>query len=430
MCVCVCVCGWCVGERRKTDPITDTMVKGLIVVGGHSKGTRFRPLSLDCPKPLFPIGGRPMIEHHIEALAGLENLEEVILMGFYPKDEMESFIFSCQRKFKIKIRYLEEEGESGTAGALLAFTSEILSGGCSEVVIMHCDIICAFPLVELLERHRTCGGIATIASTVVSPEDSNSYGCMVSKESGELVHYAEKPVSHVSDTINAGIYVFSPAMFDEMADLRKFATRSPSSNNLQDYLELHTHEIFRLEKDVLVPLSSTGKIFTFPLEGFWAQIKNPAAAVRCSEMCMEIDREQHPELLAIGVAGGPEIVGNVHIDPTAEVDPTAKIGPNVTIGAGAHIGKGVRVSNAIILEGVILKDRCCILNAILGWNSSVGKWARVEGQLVYSQEVNASGEKMTIFGAGVNVYPEVLVQNSIVLPNKDLTESIRNTILL
>ena len=38
------------------------MVKGLIVVGGHSKGTRFRPLSLDCPKPLFPIGGRPMIE--------------------------------------------------------------------------------------------------------------------------------------------------------------------------------------------------------------------------------------------------------------------------------------------------------------------------------------------------------------------------------
>lgn len=42
-------------------------MKAVILVGGSSKGTRFRPLSLELPKPLFPIGDKPMIEHHIEA---------------------------------------------------------------------------------------------------------------------------------------------------------------------------------------------------------------------------------------------------------------------------------------------------------------------------------------------------------------------------
>jgi NDP-sugar pyrophosphorylase family protein len=59
-----------------------TSTKAVILVGGVSKATRFRPLSLDLPKPLFPIAGLPMIQHHVEALSKIDGLTEIILMGY------------------------------------------------------------------------------------------------------------------------------------------------------------------------------------------------------------------------------------------------------------------------------------------------------------------------------------------------------------
>ena len=53
------------------------MVKAVILVGGPGKGTRFRPLSLEVPKPLFPLAGRAMIEHHIKACSELNDMQEV-----------------------------------------------------------------------------------------------------------------------------------------------------------------------------------------------------------------------------------------------------------------------------------------------------------------------------------------------------------------
>ncbi len=80
-------------------------MKALILVGGPRKGTRFRPLSLDLPKPLFPIAGKPMIYHHIEACAQVPDLTEVFLLGFYDGSEFNAFIEETSKEFKIKIKY-------------------------------------------------------------------------------------------------------------------------------------------------------------------------------------------------------------------------------------------------------------------------------------------------------------------------------------
>lgn len=56
--------------------------------GGPSRGTRFRPLSLEIPKPLFPIAGIPLVEHHIIACKKLEDLKEILLLGFYKDEDM------------------------------------------------------------------------------------------------------------------------------------------------------------------------------------------------------------------------------------------------------------------------------------------------------------------------------------------------------
>ena len=57
--------------------------KAVILIGGKSKGTRFRPLSLDLPKPFFPVGRQPIISQHIRSLIELGNVSEVLLLGFY-----------------------------------------------------------------------------------------------------------------------------------------------------------------------------------------------------------------------------------------------------------------------------------------------------------------------------------------------------------
>lgn len=59
----------------------------VILIGGPSRGTRFRPLSLSKPKPLFPLAGRPMIEHHLLALACLPSIKKVFVIGFYDNHE-------------------------------------------------------------------------------------------------------------------------------------------------------------------------------------------------------------------------------------------------------------------------------------------------------------------------------------------------------
>lgn len=68
-------------------------------------GTRFRPLSLDVPQPLFPIAGVPLLQHHIEACSKLEDIKEIILLGMYQQSrDMTRFIQDMQQMFNIPIR--------------------------------------------------------------------------------------------------------------------------------------------------------------------------------------------------------------------------------------------------------------------------------------------------------------------------------------
>jgi mannose-1-phosphate guanylyltransferase len=59
---------------------------------------------LDTPKPLFPVAGLPMIQHHIEACVKVDNLKEIIILGYYPVSELAQFINDMTQEYKINIR--------------------------------------------------------------------------------------------------------------------------------------------------------------------------------------------------------------------------------------------------------------------------------------------------------------------------------------
>lgn len=67
-------------------------------------GTRFRPLSLDIPKPLFPVAGLPMIQHHIEACVHVPGLKEIILLGYYPTKDLDQFVSEMIQEYHVNIR--------------------------------------------------------------------------------------------------------------------------------------------------------------------------------------------------------------------------------------------------------------------------------------------------------------------------------------
>ena len=80
--------------------------KGIILVGGPSVGTRFRPLSMDYPKPLFPIAGHPIIYHHVAALAKISGMKEIYLIGFFDNSVFDGFLKEAQAEFPfIHIKY-------------------------------------------------------------------------------------------------------------------------------------------------------------------------------------------------------------------------------------------------------------------------------------------------------------------------------------
>ncbi|KAJ7526886.1 hypothetical protein O6H91_16G027200 [Diphasiastrum complanatum] len=405
----------------------------VILVGGPTKGTRFRPLSLNLAKPLFPLAGLPMVHHPILACRKIPNLAHIYLIGYYEEREFALYTSALSNELKIPVRYLREEKPHGSAGGLYHFQNLLLEDDPKDILVLNCDICCSFPLSEMLASHHRYKGMGTILVKKVSPEVAREFGEIVAdSETGELLHYAEKPETFVSDFINCGVYIFTPEIFLAIQDVcsarkdRATLRRLSSFEALQSATKFVQTDFVRMDQDILSPLAGKRKLYTFETKDFWEQIKVPGMSIRCSSLYLAQYRSTSSELLAKGDGKrGATIVGDVFVHPSAKTHPTAKIGPNVSISANARIGPGVRLVNCIILDDVEVKENAIIMNSIVGWKSSVGRWARVQGGGDYKAKLG-----ITILGEDVTVEDEVVIINSVVLSHKTLSQSVQEEIIL
>ncbi|OUC42811.1 nucleotidyl transferase, partial [Trichinella nativa] len=207
--------------------------KAVILIGGPQKGTRFRPLSLDCPKPLFPIAGVPSVQHHIEALTKIPGLKEILFIGFYqPSDHWATFISDIQGQYStVNIRYLQEFAPLGTAGGIYHFRDQILLGGTDACFVLNADVCGDLPLMEmvdqlntLIDQHSTTENILLMLTTEAAREQSLNFGCAAINDSSEIIHYVEKPTTFLSKWINCGVYLMQMGIIDTLADVFKNKT--------------------------------------------------------------------------------------------------------------------------------------------------------------------------------------------------------------
>lgn len=417
----------------------------VMMVGGPTKGTRFRPLSLTLMKPLFPIAGKPLVMHPVLACKKIPDLLQVVLVGFYTREEMASLDTALlSRELGVPVTYVQEEaGGLGSAGGLLRFRDILLQGDPKYLFVLNCDVCSDYPLLEMLDFHKSHGGQATILVKKVDPEVAKEHGVVVLREGGDgqVLHYAEKPGTVVSTTVNCGLYVFTcPDVFDEIADLMSSRSATDDLQHLSDQFSLVPDSISpssswkrnhsgALQKKLGMPevhsaLAEKKKLFAFESKGFWEQLKQPGSSLKFSKLYLSVLGSDLAHARA-RLKGGPEIVGNVYIHPSANVHPDAKIGPNVAIEADAVIGDGVRIKDCIVLNGVQVMPNACIVNSIIGWDSVVGPWARIQGSDDYDSKMG-----VTILAEDVCVGPQVVVVSSIILPHKEIKSNVSNDIVL
>lgn len=323
---------------------------------------------------------KPMICHQIEALKEA-GCDEVVLAINYRPQVMLDFIKEWEQKLGIKITCSQEPEPMGTAGPL-ALARDILDNGSgAPFFVLNSDVICEYPLKDMLEFHKKSKAEATILVTKV--DDPSKYGVVIMDDRGQIDRFVEKPKEFVGDKINAGIYCCSPEI------LKRIEPRPTS-----------------IEKEVFPAIAADKNLYAVELQGYWMDVGQPKDYLTGLALHLDSVRRKSPELLA----SGDNIKGNVIIDPTVTIGDNCLIGPNVSIGQGVVIGDGVRLSNCVILHRVQIKNYARVVDSIIGWGTSLGRWSRIENKAVIGEDVFV-GEEISLNGA-------------IVLPHKDIKESV------
>lgn len=171
----------------------------LMVIMAGGKGTRLRPHTNNCPKPLLPVAGKPMLEHIIER-AKMEGFHNFLLSVHYLGHMIEDY-FGNGNKFQVRIDYLREDTPLGTAGSL----SLITTAADQPLVVTNGDVLTDIRYGELIDFHMRHHAYATMA--VRAHEWQHPFG-VVQLKGVEIVGFEEKPL--VRTHINAGVYVLEP----------------------------------------------------------------------------------------------------------------------------------------------------------------------------------------------------------------------------
>jgi mannose-1-phosphate guanylyltransferase len=272
-----------------------------------------------------------------------------------------------EQQYNVKIDFSVETEPLGTAGPL-KLAEKILGKDDSPFFVLNSDVICDYPFKQLADFHKAHGDEGTIIVTKV--EEPSKYGVVVHKpnHASRIDRFVEKPIEFVGNRINAGIYILNPSV------LKRIELRPTS-----------------IEQETFPSMTKDGQLHSFDLEGFWMDVGQPKDFL--SGTCLylsSLTKKGSKELTSTSesyVHGG-----NVLIDPSAKIGSNCKIGPNVVIGPNCVIGDGVRLQRCVLLSNSKVKEHAWIKSTIVGWNSVVGRWARLENICVLGDDVTVGDE--------------------------------------
>ncbi|CAN2170718.1 GCD1 Nucleoside-diphosphate-sugar pyrophosphorylase involved in lipopolysaccharide biosynthesis/translation initiation factor 2B, gamma/epsilon subunits (eIF-2Bgamma/eIF-2Bepsilon) [Candidatus Nanopelagicaceae bacterium] len=175
----------------------------VIMAGG--RGTRLLPHTIETPKPMLQVGGKPILEHIIKR-ARNQGISRIIISLNYLGEVIENY-FQDGSNFGVSITYIREINPLGTAGALSLCMDEFNE----PILVTNGDVLTDISYTSIIDFHITNQARATMA--IRQYELQNPYG-VVTISGDSISGYVEKPIS--KSFINAGVYVVDPVCLSEL----------------------------------------------------------------------------------------------------------------------------------------------------------------------------------------------------------------------
>jgi len=413
------------------------MMKALILAAGE--GTRLSPLTDTRPKPMIPIGGKPILEHLLLALRECGVYEVLVVIGYLGK------LIRSQLKdgldLGMRLRYIQQEKPLGTADALVASRSFI---GEDDFLLIYGDLFISPEAVKpLLDPEYAHENVIA----VVKVDNGKDYG-VVCLNRDRVERITEKPAKKQAGNlwVNAGIYRMNKSIF---AGLRQLPYSPRGELELTDAINL----LVNSGQEVLA-------VRIRPED--WMDIGRPWDLLEANERALKkLDRRiegevedgaylHGPVCLAQGarIRSGAYVEGPVFIGGGSDIGPNCLIRPYTSIGSRVRVGNACEIKNSIILSGTHIGHLSYVGDSILGEGCNLGAGTVTANLrfdeatvkiMVKSQLLDSGSRKFgTIMGervkTGVNVstMPGVKIGcNSWIGPNMALTRDVEsNTLIL
>src|SRR5579875_3612450 len=276
-------------------------MKAVVMAGGE--GSRLRPLTIARPKPMVPIVGRPVAEHILNLLKE-HNITDVVMTVQYLASNIEDY-FGDGSQFGMRIRYSREESPLGTAGSVKLAEDWLRD---EPFLVISGDALTDFNLTKIIEFHREKQAMATL--TLAHVANPLEYGVIITDDEGHITQFLEKPswAQVFSDTINTGIYVLDPKIFD--------------------YFERDI--VFDFSNDLFPILLKNGDpLYGYIADGYWCDVGNLSEYMRANADALQGNVQVK--------IPGHNIGGDIWVEQGVEIGEDAQIFGPVYLGQSARV---------------------------------------------------------------------------------------------
>ncbi len=344
------------------------------VVLAAGEGSRMRPLTYTRPKVMLPIANRPMLEHLIVEAREAGITDYVLVVG-YREEEVRGY-FGDGKRWNVSIRYSSQRMQGGTADAVRCAEGMVTG----PFLLMNGDMMVKrADIARLLKKETTTIG-------AIEVEDTRDLGLLEVKGT-RVVHVLEKVKEASSKLANAGLYLFTPEVFEAIV-------RTPKSPRGE--YEITT---------TLQMMIDAGTPVGFQKIGYWRDLSYPWHLLSANETVLaalepgiegEIEAGaviKPPVSIGAGtvVRSGSYIVGPVIIGRDCSIGPNCFIRPSTAIGDGCHIGAAVEVKNSIIMNGSAVPHLNYVGDSIIGEHCNLGAGTKIANLRLDEKEISVAG---------------------------------------
>lgn len=321
----------------------------MILAGGV--GSRMRPLTDDCPKPLLPVGPWTLVEHQLSALERA-GIRRVVLSTGYRHEDFLPLVERCRAK-GVDLTMVVEETPLGTGGGLREALRRLPDA--DTVVVLNGDLLSGHDIAAQVEGLVDSPSHVVASVHVRDVEDARPYGSVVVGPDGLVTAFVEKSPTPPSLTVNAGTYVVRPSLLSHL----------PVSGAAS------------VERDAFPALAAQGALVAHREDAYFLDVGTPAALVTATRDL----------LLDPWPGAAPAPLGEALVLDGAEVSPTAALLGGSVVHPGAVVGDGARLDAAIVLEGGQVGAGARVTRSVVGRRARIGAGTTLTDAALGSDEV-------------------------------------------